>query len=516
MTANASDPARKVTIVGAGPTGLMLAGELALAGVECTVVERRSQRSPESRALGLHARTLELLDMRGMAEEFLAAGLPLRSFPMGTRRADIDLGRTGSRFPYFLILPQGTTEELLENRARALGVHILRDTVVEDVEQDTDGVTLTIRDATGSRTERSAYVVGCDGKYSAVREALGVPFPGVPNTDSVLLADAYLDGPSEPRALSRFSRHGMLIIFPYGGGRYRIAAADHSAAGLSTDQPATLDDVRAVLIRFLGTDRGIRDPYWLTRYRSEQRQAERYRVGRVLLAGDAAHAHSPIGGQGLNTGLQDAMNLGWKLAAEINGWAPVGLLDSYHGERHPIGQQVVQGTRGLLRLSLARTTKDRLLRALVFSTVLPLPRVQRRLAKRLSGLAVRYPAQETNAHPLTGTRVPDVPLVGDDGGERRCAELLREGQPLLVVASDTPGLQARAQAYSPAVVRVAREGGPHGDWTWPRVSLVRPDGYLWWATDEPDTRARLTAVQNALTTHCSATEDTVKIPGRNG
>jgi 2-polyprenyl-6-methoxyphenol hydroxylase-like FAD-dependent oxidoreductase len=306
----------RVIVVGAGPTGLLLAGELALAGVPCVVMERRDGLRADSRAICLHARSMELLDLRGQAARFAGAGLPVPSFPLGPRGAAIGFGRLDSDFPYLLDMPQSQIEALLAGWATGLGAEIRWSAEATGIEQDAGEVRVTLADGT---VERAAYLAGCDGIRSFTRRATGLPFPGAPNPGSVLLADLFLDGLPMTDAYGDLSDRGMLLVFPFRDGSCRVVLYDYARAEVPVTAPVTLDEVRASLVAVTGQDFGPRDLRWSGRYRSESRQAPAYRSGRIFLAGDAAHTHSPAGAQGMNTGLQDAGNLGWKLAAADGG-----------------------------------------------------------------------------------------------------------------------------------------------------------------------------------------------------
>ena len=302
----------RVIVVGAGPTGLVLAAELALAGVPCLVLERRSGLRADSRAICLHARSMEVLDLRGQAGRFAEAGLAVPSFPLGPRGAAIRFGRLDSDFPYLLDMPQSQIEALLAGRATGLGAEIRWSAQVTGIEQDAAEVRVTLADG---GVERAAYLAGCDGIRSFTRQAAGLPFPGAPNPGSVLLADLFLDGLPMTDAYGDLSDRGMLLVFPFRDGSCRVVLYDYARADVPVTEPVTLEEVRGSLARITGQDFGPRDMGWSGRYRSESRQAPAYRNGRIFLAGDAAHTHSPAGAQGMNTGLQDAVNLGWKLAA---------------------------------------------------------------------------------------------------------------------------------------------------------------------------------------------------------
>jgi 2-polyprenyl-6-methoxyphenol hydroxylase-like FAD-dependent oxidoreductase len=461
-----------VLIAGAGPAGLLLAGDLAAAGVRCTVAERRTGESSLTRAFAVHARTLEELDARGIADELIARGTPVRDLRL-SGQARLSLADLPSRFPYVLVTPQYETEQVLAARARAAGVEIRTGADVIGLRQHGDGVDVEVQRTGGTqrRTVRAAYVVGADGQHSTVRRAVGLPFPGQAVVRSVMLADVPLaEDPTETMTTDS-SGDCFALIVPFGDGWYRVIAWDRRNQQ-PDDAPAGADEIRDVLRQVFSTDFGMGEPRWVSRFHSDERQVPHYRVGRVFLAGDAAHVHSPAGGQGMNTGLQDAANLGWKLAAVAAGWAGDRLLDSYQAERHPVGQQVLRTSSALLKMGLmpgpAALRASRNAAAAMMSKVAP---VTTRMALTLSGIGVQYPAPR-GAHPLTGRRVADLRLK--DG--RRLYEALRGGRFLLVGAGGAgPGggpLAARVEAV--ALAQRARA-----------TVLVRPDGYIGWASDDP-------------------------------
>lgn len=471
-----------VLVVGAGPTGLLLAGDLAAAGVRVTVLERRGQESNLTRAFAVHARTLEELDARGLAEELIATGTPLRALRL-FGRLRIDLSGLPTRFPFVLITPQYNTERVLERRAEAAGARILRGAEVVGLRQDADGVELDVRGGDGSTTvHRGRYAVGTDGVHSAVRRLLDVPYPGESVVSSVMLADVRLERTPEEVITVGSTADGFAFLAPFGDGWYRAIAWDRRRR-LPEDAPVDPAELRGILRRTLGDDYGMQEPRWTSRFHSDERQVPQYRVGRVLLAGDAAHCHSPAGGLGMNTGLQDAANLGWKLAAAVHGHAPADLLDTYHSERHPVGTAVLRGSGTLIRVALADTAGTRLLRSLL-SGVPGFGALTGRAARLVTGIGVTYPTPR-GAHRFTGRRVPDLRLAGGDGEPTRLYEALRGGAFVLVGRSP----QAAA-GWGDRVVTAAPAG---------RLSatvLVRPDGYAAWAADHPgqaETEAALTA-----------------------
>ncbi|MGE5291506.1 MAG: FAD-dependent monooxygenase [Micromonosporaceae bacterium] len=500
----AGDPGT-VAVVGAGPTGLTLAAELALSGVPCEVLERRPGLRADSRAICLHARSMEALDLRGQASRFVAVGLRCRSFPLGLRGAAIDFSRLDSDFPYILDVPQSTIEELLASRAAELGAKIRWSAEVTGVEQDSREVRLRMADG---KVTRASYVVACDGIRSFVRQALDIPFPGFPNPGSVTLADLYLDGLPMTDAYGDLTERGMLLVFPFRDGSCRVVLYDYARADVPVSEPVTVDEVRDGLRRVTGQDFGPRDLYWSSRYRSESRQAPVYRRGRVLLAGDAAHTHSPAGAQGMNTGLQDAMNLGWKLGAVMAGWAPGRLLGSYHAERHPVGAAVLSLTGRQFRLNTARTPSMKALRWLAHRAVAPLPPVQSWLAKNYSGVAIRYPPDGAPAHGLAGARLPRGVLTLADGSRVRLYDLFHDGRFVLLrraAGGGEAGGVARAGCDDfPAHVKtVTHKGCSPG--RLPPAMLIRPDGYVAWASEERDTAALAAASRDAVRRWCEPT-----------
>jgi 2-polyprenyl-6-methoxyphenol hydroxylase-like FAD-dependent oxidoreductase len=509
----------RVIVVGAGPTGLAVAAELALAGVPCLVLERRSGPRADSRAICLHARTMEVLDLRGQAGRFAEAGLAVPSFPLGPKGAAIRFGRLDSDFPYLLDMPQSQVETLLAARASELGAEIRWSAQATGIEQDASEVRVTLA---GGGVERAAYVVGCDGIRSFTRQAAGLPFPGAPNPGSVLLADLFLDGLPMTDAYGDLSDRGMMLVFPFRDGSCRVVLYDYARAEVPVTEPATLDEVRSSLVRITGQDFGPRDMGWSGRYRSESRQAPAYRSGRIFLAGDAAHTHSPAGAQGMNTGLQDAVNLGWKLAAAVHGWAPDWLLDSYHAERHPVGAAVLTLAGRQFRLNTARTAPRRAVRWAAHRLIAPLPPVQGWLARGYSGLAIRYPeagsASPGASHPLAGARLPRGRLTGADGETVRLYELFHEGRFVLLEADGSAGNGTAAEsaaagsgaagsgaARSSLPDRVRQVGYASCAGTrLPAAALVRPDGYLAWASDEQDIETRARATRAAVRWWCGS------------
>src|SRR5215831_10311112 len=454
-----------VIVVGAGPTGLMLACELATAGVRCRLLERRAEQPNITRAFAVHARTLELLDARGLADDLVPRGVPVREI-QPARGADIDLRQLDTRFPMVLIAPQSATEHVLADRATALGVGIVRGADVTGLRQDGERVFVELGDG---GTEAASYAVGCDGAHSTIRRLLGIDFVGKQYQTHILLADVRLARPPEEALFARTSGAGAVIAVPFGDGWYRAIAWDRLREQVPLDVPLPIDEMRDAFDRIAGTDFGMTEQRWSSRFLSERRQARHYRIGRVFLAGDAAHGHSALGAQGMNTGIQDAMNLGWKLAAAGHGWAPSGLLDSYEGERHPVGAQVLRLTDGFNRLVLGRSPVRRAVQTQVIRALLRLGPTR----AFLTGLGIAYPPADRHANPWAGRRVPDFVC---DGG--RLYELMRDGRFTLIDSTGTGAAAGAVQAWSRRVHAVRCATAVPG---LPAVILVRPDAYIAWA-----------------------------------
>ncbi|SDP88067.1 FAD-dependent monooxygenase [Lentzea jiangxiensis] len=387
-----------VVVVGAGPTGLWLAGELRLGGASVTVLEAREERDSNSKALTIHPRTIEVFDCRGVAEPFLAEGIRIPNGHFGGLPDRMDFSALDTPFPFTLALPQARTEELLEDRALRMGVVLRRG--CEVVGLTGNGVELSDGSVVAAR-----YVVGCDGTRSTVRAAAGIDFPGTDATTWGWLGDVVLDAPPERGFAGVTGVDGGLMVVALPGGLHRIVGGDPVTNRAEWPGDLTLEELRATVTRIAGTDFGLRDPRWLSRFGNATRQAATYRAGTVLLAGDAAHMHFPTGGVGMNVGIQDAHNLGWKLAAVATGRADDALLDTYHGERHPVGADLLRHTRAQTALMTGYTPEGQALRAVVSELIASAPDMSLVLAERLSGLDVAY---------STGRRVPDQVLPGGD------------------------------------------------------------------------------------------------------
>jgi 2-polyprenyl-6-methoxyphenol hydroxylase-like FAD-dependent oxidoreductase len=474
-----------VVIAGGGPTGLMLAGELALAGVDVAIVERRaSQNLPGSRAGGLHSRTIEVLDQRGIADRFLSEGQVAQA--AGFAGTTLDISDFPTRHPYALGLWQNHIERILAGWVGELAVTIYRGCEVTGLAQDDAGVDVQLSDGQSLRAE---YLVGCDGGRSVIRKAAGIDFPWWDPTTSSLIAEVEMR--EEPELGIRRDALGTHAL---GRAEYEIrdgevVYADRGPVGVMVTErhlgPAsepTLRDLSEAMIAVYGTDYGVHSPTWISRFTDMARQAASYRDRRVMLAGDAAHVHAPDGGQGLQTGVQDAVNLGWKLAQVVNQTSPENLLNTYHAERHPVAARVLRNTMA----SSALRRPDERTKAVrdTMSELLSMDEPRRRFAAMMSGLDIHYDLGE--GHALLGRRMPDLDLVTADG-PLRVFTLLHDARPVLLNFGEPGGFD-----ITPWVDRVQLIDAKYvGTWelpalgavTAPTAALIRPDGYVAWVGD---------------------------------
>ena len=466
-----------VVIAGGGPTGLMLAGELTLADIDVVIVERRvTQELDGSRAGGLHPRTIEVLDQRGIAERFVSTG---QQHPAaGFAYIQLDVSDFPTRHNYVLALWQRDFERILAAWIDELRVPILRGNEVVGLAQSDSGVDVELAGGTSLRAD---YLVGCDGGRSVIRKTAGIDFPGVDPSTSFMIAEVEMA--SAPEIGVRPEGGGIgPVNREQGGGPYGVVLkeprVDHA-------REPTLEDLRELLVAAYGTDYGAHSPNWISRFTDMTRQAASYRAGRVLLAGDAAHVHSPHGGQGLNVGVQDAVNLGWKLAQVVKGTSPEGLLDTYHAERHPVGARVLHNTMAQVALTISDERHRALHDTMVELLAMDEPR--KRIAAMLTGLDIHYDFGE--GHPLLGRRMPDLDLQTAEG-PTRVFTLLHDARPVLLNLGDLGGFD-----ISPWAERVRLVDARHdGVWELPLIGeiaappavLIRPDGHVAWAGDLTD------------------------------
>jgi 3-(3-hydroxy-phenyl)propionate hydroxylase len=475
-----------VVVAGGGPTGSMLAGELALAGIDVALVERRAgQELESSRGGGLHSRTIEVLDQRGIADRFLSEGETMQV--QGFAMIPLDISDFPTRHNYGLALWQSHFERILAGWVAELGVGVYRGREVTGFSQDGTGVDVRL---SHGRSVRAGYLVGCDGGRSVVRKQAGIEFAGWDATTSWMIAEVEMA--EEPEFGVRRQGGGVNALRRVDeGGSIRVVLTEQQVEHVG--EP-TLHDLSSALVAVYGTDYGVHSPSWISRFTDVTRQAASYREGRVLLAGDAAHVHPPQGGQGLQTGVQDAVNLGWKLAQVVDGTSPDGLLDTYHAERHPVAARVLRNTMAQVALS----DTDERTEALrdVVTQLLGMDEPRKRFAAMMSGLDLRYDFGE--GHPLLGRRMPDLDLV-TAGGPCRVFTLLHGARGVLLNLGEPSSLDA-----SPWADRVAAiDAEYHGTWELPVLGqvaspaavLIRPDGYVAWVGDGADTGLR-----DALTT----------------
>ncbi|MEO7456456.1 MAG: FAD-dependent monooxygenase [Gemmatimonadaceae bacterium] len=476
----------EVVIAGGGPTGLMLAGELALAGVDVVVVElRATQDLAGTRAGGLHSRTIEVLDQRGIAERFISQGRPRPV--VGFNLLHLDISDFPTRHNYLLGLTQNHIERILGEWVAELGVPVLRAHEVTGFTQDEDGVDVALSDG---RSLRAQYLVGCDGGRSVIRKTAGIEFPGWDATTSWVIAEVeWTEEPAWGFRQDDAGIHGLARM--EGAKQVRVVVTERQ---LGAAAEPTLRDVSELLIAIYGTDFGIHSPIWISRFTDVTRQAAAYRDRRVLLAGDAAHIHPPTGGQGLNVGVQDAVNLGWKLAQVINKTSPESLLDSYHDERHPVAARVLRNT--MAQMALRRSDERTKALGDIMAELLRTDDARRRLGAEMAGLDVHYHSGE--GHPLLGRRMPDLDVITAEGA-LRVFMLLHHARPMLLNLGEAGSIDITPWDDRVQMIDATYEGA----WELPAIGavaapaavLIRPDGYVAWVGDSAQS-----GLADALTT----------------
>lgn len=465
-----------VIVVGAGPAGMMLAGELRLAGVDVVVLERLVERTGESRGLGFTARTMEVFDQRGILPRFGEVETSNQGHFGGL---PIDFGVLEGAWQAAKTVPQSVTETHLEQWATSLGADIRRGHEVLSLTDDGAGVRVQVRGPKGEHTLRAAYLVGCDGGRSTVRKAAGFDFPGTAATMEMYLAD--IKGIElKPRMIGETLPGGMVMVGPLPGGITRIIVCERGTPPQRRDTAPSWHEVADAWKRLTGDDIAHAEPVWVSAFGDATRQVTEYRRGRVILAGDSAHIHLPAGGQGMNTSIQDAVNLGWKLGAVVNGTATEELLDTYHSERHAVGKRLLMNTQaqGLLFLSGPEVQPLRE----VFTELIRYDEVARHLAAMVSGLEITYDVG-TGSHPLLGRRMPDLELTTAIR-ETTSTRLLHPARGVLLDLTDNPRLRARAGAWSDRVDIVTATPGEVSATSGMRNTtavLIRPDGHVAWA-----------------------------------
>jgi 2-polyprenyl-6-methoxyphenol hydroxylase-like FAD-dependent oxidoreductase len=465
---------------------MMLAAELTLAGVDVAIVERRANQERESsRAGGLHSRTIEVLDQRGIADRFLSQGQTMQI--QGFAGIPLSISDFPTRHPYGLALWQKRSEEILAGWIAELGVPIYREREVTGFAQDGAGVNIALADGASLRAD---YLVGCDGGRSVVRKAAGIEFPGWDPTTSWLIAEVEMEE-KPPIGMRREGGGIGHVNREQGGGPYGVTLKEQQIE--HTGEP-TLQELREALIAAYGTDFGAHSPTWISRFTDVTRQAASYRKERVLLAGDAAHVHPPQGGQGLNTGVQDAVNLGWKLAQVVKGISPDSLLDTYQAERHPVAARVLRNTMAQVALSAVNERIDALRE--IMGELLSMEEPRKRFAGMMSGLDIHYDLGE--GHPLLGRRMPDLDLV-TAAGPLRVFTLLHNARPVFLNLGEPGGFDIMPWADRVQAIDATYTGPWElpvlGAVTAPTAVLIRPDGYVAWVGEGAHT-----GLSDALTT----------------
>jgi 2-polyprenyl-6-methoxyphenol hydroxylase-like FAD-dependent oxidoreductase len=485
----------EVVVAGGGPVGMFLAAELRLSGVGVVVLERSPEPTSHSRAFRLQPRTLDILDARGLLERFKDDHLDWPNAHFAGLKPLLDLGRTGGEHGYSLLIPQTHTERLLEEHARALGAEIRRGHELIGFEQDADQVGVRVRSPGKEYVIAARFLAGCDGGRSTVRKLSGLAFTGAAGRVTALLGDVTLHDPGKlPSGIPGTLRtpRGLLMAVALEPGVTRVVTTEFDRPRANPDAPVTLDELRSSVHRITGEDVGLSAPRWLSHFTDAARLADSYRDRRVLLAGDAAHVHFPIGAQGLNLGLQDAANLGWKLAAEVRGWAPAMLLGTYDQERRPVARAVLREIQAQLVLMRPDDAMNPLRE--LFGELLALDAVNTFLSRMVGGTDVRYDFGSESDSQLVGRFAPSCTVRTHDG-DIRLAELLRAGRAVAVLHEGFPGLsELRARWAGRVDVVAATACRPET-----RGLLLRPDGHVAWAmTEQDDEQAAAVSLRQAM------------------
>ncbi|MBT2493464.1 FAD-dependent monooxygenase [Streptomyces sp. ISL-96] len=496
-----------VVIVGGGPVGLLLASELRISRAKAVVLERLTERTPHSKAFGLHARSLESLDRRGLAERFIDGARSWNNGHFAGLDVWVDFSLLDSAHNYALLSEQTRTERLLEERAEEFGCQIRRGHEVTAVRQDEGGAEVDVTGPDGSYTLRAQYVVGADGGRSMVRKSAGIGFPGTGGRVTARLADVVLaDRENAPMGMERTER-GLIFCVPLDEKYHRVATFDFEK-GKEAGSELTLQEFTESLREIWGDDLGASEPRWLSWFTDSACQAERYREGRILLAGDAAHTHFPVGGQGVNLGLQDALNLGWKLAATINGWGSEGLLDTYDKERQEPARSVLANTRAQIALMNPDPYVTQLRE--LFQDLMKKDEANRHIAEMLSGVRVRYDL-EGPEHRLLGDFARDLTLKSEEGAET-LPKFLRRGNFVLLDLAGRPEVAEEYEKWAAPLNWAGRVRHVVAECEEePELAgvLVRPDGYIAWAADRSASASEIAeGLRTALETWAGVTDPT--------
>jgi 2-polyprenyl-6-methoxyphenol hydroxylase-like FAD-dependent oxidoreductase len=460
---------------------MWLAAELKLRNVDVVVLEQDSEIMKQGRGVTVHPRTLEGFEMRGMVDEVLANGHPLPGSSFAQLSTMLSYDSLDTDYRYVLTQPQARTTALIEARARALGADIRRGHRVCGFTETAETVTLTVDGPDGEYEIDGLYAVACDGTRSFLRDAAGIPFPGTKTTATTWVGDAMVDADLDDPLILHWSLEGTLIAVQIPGGARRFIGIHSEDVRPEWDGEMTFEDMRSKVERMVGTDFGMHDPTWLSSTGNSSRLAETYRKGRVFVAGDAAHRHFPLGAVGMSVSIQDTMNLGWKLAAVLGGWAPESLLDTYHDERHAVGADLLEYIQAQTALTVMFTPDGQQFRNLFAKLMGEVPGLKRSLAERTSGLHVSYSADES-AHRLVGKRAPNLRL---GAGERPIYELFHTGSMVLLdLHPDSPMISPEPWAdWLTSATESLAESESRSEWVDVQGALIRPDGYVAWATE---------------------------------